>query len=114
MVGGFCCSSWSHFWGIPHTRSGSKALLLLHGSCRSARLFFCSDFSWLRGFSEPWGLLGCLLKLRLQRQLEAMGLDQQKLLYLQLRRREAVVLVPLTGSWWDPLLTVSTRRGWSH
>lgn len=63
----------------------------------------------MSGFSEPWGLPGCLLRLRLQQQLEAVGLEQQELHFLQLQRWEAVAQVPLTGSWRDPLLTVSTQ-----
>ena len=108
MVGGLCRSSWSRVWGIPLTLRGSRARLFLRRSCHSAGLVFRSDFSCMSGFSEPWGLPGCLLRLRLQRQLEAVGLEQQKLHFLQLRRWEAVVQVLLTGSWRHPLLTVST------
>ena len=108
-VGGLCRSSWSRVWGIPLTLRGSRARLFLRRSCHSAGLVFRSDFSCMSGFSEPWGLPGCLLRLRLQRQLEAVGLEQQKLHFLQLRRWEAMVQVLLTGSWWHPLLTVSTQ-----
>lgn len=46
--------------GGPHTHWGSRARLLLRRSCRSGGLFFCSDCSWVRVFSEPWSLPGCL------------------------------------------------------